>query len=332
MADRFLPVQSGSDGATRVLTASALPSRPADRFGDFDGESFTLSALRDARPETLVEQLGSATRRPVWRSAPGGRTGRGPRADRPRRPRPSRRSHPRARRHLPRGRGAAARRRRRPRRGGALRHAVRGRRPLPERQATRRWRSSRSRCPGRARRSSSSRTPARATTGTGVLRVVFGDEQVPPGGRGGAAGRAVSPRRRAVHVPAHRLRATCQPAGVEPRSRGRARDGQLERARRLPAGLGHLPDRVRDRDRQRRCRGVPMSRRVDWEFWDGPVGGGTLVESGHFDWPGAISVGGPRPGAGRSGSARREVAGSSAATTARRTWRSRSRCAPPTAA
>jgi predicted Zn-dependent protease with MMP-like domain len=35
---------------------------------------------------------------------------------------------------------------------------------------------------------------------------------------------------------------------------------------------------------------VSMNRRVSWEFWDGGVGTGTLVESGAFDWAGAISV------------------------------------------
>jgi hypothetical protein len=35
---------------------------------------------------------------------------------------------------------------------------------------------------------------------------------------------------------------------------------------------------------------VSMNRRVNWEFWDGGVGSGTLVESGSFDWSGAISV------------------------------------------
>ena len=34
---------------------------------------------------------------------------------------------------------------------------------------------------------------------------------------------------------------------------------------------------------------VSMNRRVNWKFWDGGVGG-TLVESGAFDWPGSISV------------------------------------------
>lgn len=37
---------------------------------------------------------------------------------------------------------------------------------------------------------------------------------------------------------------------------------------------------------------VAMSPRVEWSFWDGPVGTGTLIESGAFDWPGAMSVGG----------------------------------------
>ncbi|MET4134226.1 hypothetical protein [Pseudarthrobacter sp. PvP090] len=36
--------------------------------------------------------------------------------------------------------------------------------------------------------------------------------------------------------------------------------------------------------------GVGMRRRVEWEFWDGGVGG-TLVESGAFDWPSVITVG-----------------------------------------
>jgi hypothetical protein len=33
-----------------------------------------------------------------------------------------------------------------------------------------------------------------------------------------------------------------------------------------------------------------MNRHVSWEFWDGGVGTGTLVESGGFDWSGAITV------------------------------------------
>jgi hypothetical protein len=35
---------------------------------------------------------------------------------------------------------------------------------------------------------------------------------------------------------------------------------------------------------------VGMNRRVSWEFWDGPVGGGTRIESGTFDWPSSVSV------------------------------------------
>ena len=35
---------------------------------------------------------------------------------------------------------------------------------------------------------------------------------------------------------------------------------------------------------------VGMNRRISWEFWDGPVGSGTLIESGAFDWPSSISV------------------------------------------
>ena len=44
---------------------------------------------------------------------------------------------------------------------------------------------------------------------------------------------------------------------------------------------------------------VAMNRRVSWEFWDGPVGSGTRIESGSFDWPGAISV--PGHGVWRGG-------------------------------
>ncbi|MEP6503143.1 MAG: hypothetical protein ABJD97_07435 [Betaproteobacteria bacterium] len=36
---------------------------------------------------------------------------------------------------------------------------------------------------------------------------------------------------------------------------------------------------------------VAMGRRVDWEFWDGPVGSGTRIESGNFDLSGAVTVG-----------------------------------------
>jgi hypothetical protein len=35
---------------------------------------------------------------------------------------------------------------------------------------------------------------------------------------------------------------------------------------------------------------VNMGRGVRWEFWDGAVGSGTLVESGAFDWPGAFAI------------------------------------------
>jgi hypothetical protein len=35
---------------------------------------------------------------------------------------------------------------------------------------------------------------------------------------------------------------------------------------------------------------VGMNPRVNWEFWDGPVGGGTLIEAGAFDWSGAVTV------------------------------------------
>jgi hypothetical protein len=33
-----------------------------------------------------------------------------------------------------------------------------------------------------------------------------------------------------------------------------------------------------------------MNRAVDWSFWDGPVGSGTRIESGSFNWSGTISV------------------------------------------
>jgi hypothetical protein len=36
---------------------------------------------------------------------------------------------------------------------------------------------------------------------------------------------------------------------------------------------------------------VSMNRRLVWEFWDGAVGTGTLVEAGTIDWPSGISVG-----------------------------------------
>lgn len=35
---------------------------------------------------------------------------------------------------------------------------------------------------------------------------------------------------------------------------------------------------------------VAMNRRVNWEFWDGTVGGGTRIESGNFQWGGSITV------------------------------------------
>jgi hypothetical protein len=35
---------------------------------------------------------------------------------------------------------------------------------------------------------------------------------------------------------------------------------------------------------------VAMNRRVNWEYWDGPVGSGTRIEAGNFDWNGMISV------------------------------------------
>jgi hypothetical protein len=35
---------------------------------------------------------------------------------------------------------------------------------------------------------------------------------------------------------------------------------------------------------------VSINRPVNWQFWNGGVGTGTLVESGAFDWPGAITV------------------------------------------
>lgn len=44
---------------------------------------------------------------------------------------------------------------------------------------------------------------------------------------------------------------------------------------------------------------VTMNRQVNWEFWDGPVGSGTLIESGSFTWPSAISV--PAHGVWRGG-------------------------------
>jgi hypothetical protein len=33
-----------------------------------------------------------------------------------------------------------------------------------------------------------------------------------------------------------------------------------------------------------------MNKRVDWEFWDGPVGSGTRIEAGSFNWSGTITV------------------------------------------
>jgi len=44
---------------------------------------------------------------------------------------------------------------------------------------------------------------------------------------------------------------------------------------------------------------VSMSRRVTWEFWDGPVGSGTRIENGSFDWSGPINV--PAHGVWRGG-------------------------------
>jgi hypothetical protein len=44
---------------------------------------------------------------------------------------------------------------------------------------------------------------------------------------------------------------------------------------------------------------VTMNRQVNWEFWDGPVGTGTRVESGSFAWSGPISV--PARGVWRGG-------------------------------
>ncbi len=35
---------------------------------------------------------------------------------------------------------------------------------------------------------------------------------------------------------------------------------------------------------------VSVNPRVAWEFWDGPVGGGNVVEAGGFDWPGPVTV------------------------------------------
>jgi hypothetical protein len=35
---------------------------------------------------------------------------------------------------------------------------------------------------------------------------------------------------------------------------------------------------------------VGMNRRVNWEFWDGTVGGGTRIEFGAFDWSSPITV------------------------------------------
>jgi len=46
-------------------------------------------------------------------------------------------------------------------------------------------------------------------------------------------------------------------------------------------------------------RSVTMNRRVTWQFWDGGVGSGTLIESGAFDWSGPISV--PASGVWRGG-------------------------------
>ena len=36
---------------------------------------------------------------------------------------------------------------------------------------------------------------------------------------------------------------------------------------------------------------VSMNRRVNWAFWDGPVGSGTRIESGSFNWSSSITVG-----------------------------------------
>jgi hypothetical protein len=44
---------------------------------------------------------------------------------------------------------------------------------------------------------------------------------------------------------------------------------------------------------------VTMNRQVNWEFWDGPVGSGTLIENGSFNWSSAISV--PGHGVWRGG-------------------------------
>jgi hypothetical protein len=292
MADRFPPAQSGSDGATRVLTASALPSRPADRFGDFDGEPFTLSALREARPETLVEQLGVSDEAAALAIRAGQEDWS---RDVARIVRDDRdlvgdltRVH--ARTHHA---------------GEAPLHVVdvvpdgavlsgtpfavdvhyqnAGDAPLAIVAVTVAWAGAPFVVQQDARDSGD---------GDGRLRVAFGEEHALPVGAAELLVElfrqdgAQSTFRRTVYVlPANPLSLSLGPAGARVTGNWSARGDYQPGS---DTFLTECEIVIANGD----AGGVSMGRRVDWEFWDGGAGGGTLVESGHFDWPGAISVGG----------------------------------------
>ena len=113
-------------------------------------------------------------------------------------------------------------------------------------------------------------------------------------GRPGGVRRGALPRERRrgqASITVGRLRAARRTrCRCRSRPAGARVTGTLERRRRLPPGVRHVPDRVRDHDRQRRLACGLDEPRVNWEFWDGPVGSGTRVESGASTGRGPISV------------------------------------------
>ena len=307
---------------TSVSRFRAVAARPADEYAEFGSEPFPLRALVDVDRDELVRQFGvnpevveilrSGRATDVLREhpdlipdAPAG-----------------------VRAHLPRG-GAARAHLPGLREGPDLErdpvHVV-GR--VPERDRRPRRRGIRGGLMG-------GRSVRRRGRGAGPRGRRPGDDRVRRGAdaarRPGGVRRDPRPRgRRHVGLPMGRLRAAREPARALARPGGRSRHRQLERPRRLPPGVRHLPHRGRVHDLQRRRpRGVDEPPRHLGVL--GRRGGNRASRRvGLVRLVGISRVGVRRVARHRLVQLTARQRASSTRTTARRTWPSRSRCRHPT--